>query len=234
MSRFVMVSFLFMGWTFYELSGGAGFSAPIRPEPIAIATAKPEVIRDQHVTAASLVTKPVIQARQPAALRRRNTAITATQSAQPARPAADPKQRSRVALAQIAALGETSFGFGLTGTGTGTGTGIPTGGSAVQLASLSGGLAPLASSQVLSDVQVNPSQPLDPAPTPAPDLRQVTASRVNMRSGPGTLYPVVTKLNRDTAVEVLKDSGTGWLHLRRVEDDQTGWIAASLISKKRP
>ncbi|WIY26448.1 SH3 domain-containing protein [Parasedimentitalea psychrophila] len=230
MSRFVMVSFLFMGWTFYELSGGAGFSPPIRPEPIAIATAtaKRQPIRDQHVTAASLVTKPVIQPRQPATLRR-STAIAASQ---PARPAADPEQRSRVALAQIAALGETSFGFGLTGAGTeaGTGPAPPTDDSAVQLASLSGGLAPLASSQVLSDVQVNRSLPRDPVP----DLRQVTASRVNMRGGPGTLYPVVTKLNRDTAVEVLKDSGTGWLHLRVVEDDQTGWIAASLISKKRP
>jgi len=219
MSRFVMVSFLFMGWTFYELSGGADFSPPKRPVSIAVAKVTPIV--GQHVTAASLVTKPVMQPVQPPILQPRSTDTVA---AQLDRPLADPELRSRVALMQIAAVGETSFGVGPNANG------IPTDDSAVQLASLSGGLTSLAGNKIVSDTAVEPIIPL----APAADLRHVTASRVNMRDGPGTLYPVVDKLNRDTAVEVLNDSGTGWLRLRVVDGEHIGWIAASLISKKRP
>lgn len=219
MSRFVMVSFVFMGWTFYELSGGADFTPPERPASIAIAKAAPVAV--QHVTAASLVTRPVIQPLQPPVLQPRSTERVATLSE---RPEADPELRSKVALMQIAAVGETSFGFGPNANG------IPTDDSSVQLASLSGGLTSLTGNKIVSDTAVEPIIPL----APAADLRHVTASRVNMRDGPGTLYPVVDKLNRDTAVEVLDDSGTGWLRLRVVDGEHIGWIAASLISKKRP
>ena len=215
MSRFVMVSFLFMGWTFYEVSGGANFAPPKRPDPIAVAKLDPIV--DQQVTAASLVTTPVMQP----VLQPRSTEVT---TAQPDRPQADPELRSRVALRQIAAVGETSFGFGLDANV------AQTNDSSVQLASLSDGLTPLSGNNIISDTVAEPIIPLPPAA----DLRRVTASRVNMRDGPGTLYPVVNKLNRDAAVEVLDDSGTGWLRLRVVDGEQIGWIAASLISKKRP
>jgi len=219
MSRFVMVSFMFMGWTFYEMSGGAGFAPPERPIPVAIAKLEP--LSDQHVTAASLITKPVIQPMQNPTLQLHSTDSVTTL---PTRPDADPELRSRVVLMQIAAVGETSFDFGAN-----VNT-APTDSSTVQLASLSGGLASLAGNKVISDTAVDPIIPLGPAI----DLRHVTASRVNMRDGPGTLYPVVNKLNRDAAVEVLDDSGTGWLRLRVVDGEQIGWIAASLISKKRP
>lgn len=217
MSRFVMVSFLFMGWTFYEMSGGADFAPPERPERVA--AAKLHRVNTHQATAASLVTKPVIQPVRQVAFQPRSTA-----GALHDRPNADPKLRSRVALAQITAMGEASFEYGLTANATATG------GATVQLASLSDGLASLAGSGIISNTAVTPIIPLDPTL----DLRHVTASRVNMRDGPGTLYPVVNKLNRDAAVQVLDDSGTGWLRLRVVDDAQTGWIAASLISKKRP
>jgi len=217
MSRFVMVSFLFMGWAFYEVSGGADFEPPQRPDTVVIA--KAPLVSTYQVTAASLVTKPVIQPiQQPVDQPLR------TDAARSDRPRADPELRSRVALAQIATLGESSFDYGLTETSP------PTGDASVQLASLSGGLTSLTGGEIISDAAVAPILPLEPVI----DLRHVTASRVNMRDGPGTLYPVVTKLSRNAAVEVLDDSGTGWLRLRVVDDAQIGWIAASLISQKRP
>ena len=218
MSRFVLVSFFFMGWTFYELSGGSDFVAPHRPEPIAVAKSKP--VTEPRVTAASLVPKPLLQPVQQPVLQPRNNKITA---ALPDRPVANPDLRSKVALAQITAVGD-SFEFGVR-------LGTPSSNEPqVQMASLSGGLGSLAEPQKLPIIDVQPVLP----PAPYLDLRHVTASRVNMRGGPSTIYPVVTKLSHDTAGEVLEDSGTGWLHLRVIEGSQTGWIAASLISKKRP
>jgi SH3-like domain-containing protein len=83
----------------------------------------------------------------------------------------------------------------------------------------------------------SPALASDPAPqtpeTADPDLREVTGTRVNMRDGPGTIYPVVARLNIGSKVEVLSDSGTGWLRLRTVPGQQLGWIASSLISKSQ-
>ena len=47
------------------------------------------------------------------------------------------------------------------------------------------------------------------------DRRTIRASRVNMRQGPGTSYPVITRLLGGEEVIVIEDSGTGWLHLPR-------------------
>ena len=38
MPRYILLSFLFMGWAFYELSGGANFRPP---ERVAVAEVKP-------------------------------------------------------------------------------------------------------------------------------------------------------------------------------------------------
>lgn len=66
----------------------------------------------------------------------------------------------------------------------------------------------------------------------AADIREVTGTRVNMRDGPGTTYPVIGRATLGQKVEVLNDSGNGWLRLRTVSGQQTGWISASLISKR--
>jgi len=210
-----MVSFLFLGWTFYEMSGGSDFAPPDSPPPLKVA--KSQTFHEPQVTAASLVPKPLMQpSRQPVLQPRRNSGLDTL----PYRPDADPNLRSQVALAQLTAVGD-GFKIGL-------GTLVaPSNAPSLQLASLPGGLAPLANETVTPTVDTQ----LVEGPI---DLRQVTASRVNMRNGPGTIHPVMAQLNRDAAVEVLEDRGTGWLHLRVVEDDRTGWIAASLISKKRP
>jgi uncharacterized protein YraI len=97
------------------------------------------------------------------------------------------------------------------------------------LASLEQGLAGLTSAE--------------PAPEPAPepvtvavapaDIREITATRVNMRDGPGTTHPILARLSLGHEVEVLGDSGNGWLRLRTLPEQQSGWISASLVSKAK-
>ncbi len=62
------------------------------------------------------------------------------------------------------------------------------------------------------------------------DIRTVQGSRVNMRSGPGTEYDVIDQLSQSTQVEILTDSGDGWVELRPVTGGATGWIAEFLLS----
>lgn len=87
------------------------------------------------------------------------------------------------------------------------------------------------------ELEVEPETPevieivQEPEPqTPAPDLRFVDGDRVNMRGGPGTDYAVVGKLVRNDMVEVLKDEGNGWLHLRDIATGQEGWMADWLVT----
>ncbi|UWQ45973.1 SH3 domain-containing protein [Leisingera aquaemixtae] len=212
MSRFVMLSFAFLGWGFYELSGGADFEPPQRPEPVAAAkpsTSAPETAR---ITAASLKAQPVLTRR--------------SQAKSPVRPKADPALRQRVAAAQLVSassvLASTQSAFS-----------VGSGGGTLQLASLDGGLAAITAAPAPQTAEV-PAAAADPAPEPVIDRRRVRASRVNMRQGPGTNYPVLARLLAGEEVIVIEDTGTGWLHLRAPEKGIVGWIAASLVSKKRP
>lgn len=61
------------------------------------------------------------------------------------------------------------------------------------------------------------------------DLRAVSGSRVNMRTGPGTDYGVLDKLVRGTQAEVIEVTGDGWARIRVVETGQVGWMAERLL-----
>lgn len=225
MSRFVIVSFAVLGWGFYEMSGGRDFTAPIRPveappQQQAQAETPPQVTtttkfqRSAKVRAASLVDTQLIQ-----------TAATP-------RPAADPESRQAIALAKIAAAGaalhntESAFAAGA-----GTGT--------LQLNSIQGGLAAMTtqfgSEGLAHNASLTTTEATPPEADPASylDIREIRASRVNMRQGPGTIYPVMARLLAGDEVLIIEDSGTGWLQLRSRTGDKVGWVAASLVSKKR-
>ncbi|WP_420586291.1 SH3 domain-containing protein [Ruegeria sp.] len=98
----------------------------------------------------------------------------------------------------------------------------------ITLASLEDGVAGLR--------QVTDETPEDVAETPAlpepeKDIREISGTRVNMRDGPGTIYPIIAKVTIGQKVEVLSDSGTGWLRLRVLPQQQVGWISSSLVRK---
>lgn len=232
MSRFVLVSFAFLGWGFYELSGGADFE-PRKERSDALEIAKAALTAPDESRQGSSSSRASEDAK---ALIRNVTfrAATSTQEAErPVRPAADPQLRSRVALRQITqarlAIGDSTNVF----------PAVAAEGAPLQLASLEGGLATLQPASAGADAQNDSPEPAgtaltEPQPEPEQDIRQIRASRVNMRQGPGTNYPVITRLLGGDEVIVFEDSGTGWLHLRAPGKGKVGWIAASLVSKKRP
>jgi uncharacterized protein YgiM (DUF1202 family) len=57
----------------------------------------------------------------------------------------------------------------------------------------------------------------------------VTGTRVNVRTGPGTNFPVVTQVNTNDVV-TLKDQAFGWYRVVLSDGSTTGWIAGWLLS----
>ncbi|XDA98789.1 SH3 domain-containing protein [Sulfitobacter sp. LCG007] len=62
-------------------------------------------------------------------------------------------------------------------------------------------------------------------------VREVTGSLVNVRGGPGTEFEVVGQLSRGAAVEILQDSGTGWVEMRPLDGGAPGWMADFLLGE---
>lgn len=67
-------------------------------------------------------------------------------------------------------------------------------------------------------------------PARAEDIRVVSGSRVNMRSGPGTNYGVITVLVQGAETEVLEELDNGWVRLRVVATGEEGYMAGRLLS----
>ncbi len=222
MPRLVIVSFMFLAWIFYELSGGTDFVPrgvrPPKPAP-QVAEAQPH--------AAPEAAAPRLAPRQPRdsdpgtntgtdfdrfTAETQRAALKARQAAR-----ADRLEQVRNSLNQGIAITPGKVGFGETE-------------GSIALTSLAQGLAGFEETTPESVAETAPEPVMRPAP--APDLRAVTGTRVNMRDGPGTIYPVVARLVMGHQVEVLSTSGTGWLRLRTLPERQIGWVAASLVSKK--
>lgn len=241
MSRFIFLSFAFLGWGFYELSGGSSFAPPNRPNDTLAQNTVNQAPTDRVQPPAKVQTERLQQA-----ARQRAASLVAPTVLQPRppsprveRPAADPQRRQVVALSQIVSaggdLGSSASAFATTGTA----SSAP---SSDQADFISGGLVAI-TAQLENDRQTQQRANLvevasaevetdNEAPTEALDIRRIRASRVNMRQGPGTIYPVIARLLNGDEVQVIDDSGTGWLHLRVRKGDKIGWVAASLVSRK--
>lgn len=57
----------------------------------------------------------------------------------------------------------------------------------------------------------------------------VTGSNVNVRTGPGTNFPIVTKVQNGAVVR-LKDQAFGWYNVVLPDGSTTGWIAGWLLN----
>ncbi|MBO8125908.1 MAG: SH3 domain-containing protein [Firmicutes bacterium] len=64
------------------------------------------------------------------------------------------------------------------------------------------------------------------------DYVRVSGDVVNIRTGPGTSYPALTKAKRGQAATV-EDGSNGWLKLR-FQDNLTGWVADWLVTPAEP
>ena len=224
--RFIFVTFLFLSWSFYELSGGDNFQ-PRRPEtqvasaavvtaatPVVHVVSNPAPPAPRPFSAVSLVAKPAIAAKPVDPV----DAALATST-----PSQNTAYDEAVAAAKLDQV-RSSLGQGLTMFSNADSTATP-----LTLASLEQD-EPRADNAA-GDTVSGASAPQPDWVAPPSDRREITGTRVNMRDGPGTTYPVLARLTIGQKVEVLGDSGTGWLRLRIQDGHQTGWISASLVSK---
>ena len=164
MVRFMVLTFVVLGWAFYEMSGGADFSPPDPVPAPRIAQGEPEgavtLIGADEATRAA----PVVLASLDA---------------------------PRV-VTGASAFGPTAFGAG----------------------------APVAAEPVSFEPEAT-DEPLF-------ERRTVAGSRVNMREGPGTGFPVVDVLSRGEGAEILAVED-GWARVR--SEGREGWMALSLLSE---
>ncbi len=213
--RLVLASFAILGLVFYEMSGGSDFRPPERP----VAATKPEA---EPTTA----DKPALQATaKPATtesvtrtLTIRPATLVATEANRTEAPQPGP-QEENPQLGQVRA----SLTEGLTLLPESFETPPP---SLIAVELGADGLDASDTPDGQQPEQTNTGFAAEPS-----DIREVIGTRVNMRDGPGTIYPVIARLGIGNQVEVLDDSGTGWLRLRTLPDKRLGWVSSSLVSK---
>lgn len=205
--RLILVTFAMLGWCFYVVSGGPDF------EPRGQRGAAPE-----HVAAAPKPTPkptPVQNAQQTAEQLVTNVAARTV----PARAEPAPVIASGDVVVSIDQPQEATLSGFSTFADQGTN---------LTLASLEDGAAGLQQVAVATQTDAAP-EPIQPEPQK--DIREISGTRVNMRDGPGTIYPVIGKATIGQKVEILSESGTGWLRLRVLPEQQIGWVSASLVRK---
>lgn len=62
------------------------------------------------------------------------------------------------------------------------------------------------------------------------DIRRVAGTRVNMRAGPGTEFRVLSALTQGTQIAVLEEPGHGWIMFEVLDTGETGWMADWLVA----
>lgn len=202
MTRVIIITFAMLGWSFYVMSGGPDF--------------EPRGTRAEQPVRVASVPEPKPA---PAPTSRAEELVTNVATrAVPVRVEPEPlvEEDTAVVLSQVVADPLSQF------------SAFDENGASFTLASLEDGAAGL--------LQVEPEIQDDVTPTsqvvePEKDIREISGTRVNMRDGPGTIYPIIAKATIGQRVEVLSDSGTGWLRLRLLPNQRVGWISASLVRK---
>ncbi|WP_413220160.1 SH3 domain-containing protein [Tritonibacter mobilis] len=216
MSRFLVVSFAGLALAFYELSGGADFSPPERPQ-----TESPSA----RVAAASdrgrIISRPAeTQLASPVLTPYSAPAVIKTATGNRADTASDTPTGSDAAVINIS-LREPASVVSLPQP---ISLNLPVTG--LRIGSIEGGLGAITTDE---------PQPVAAVATPEPigDMRKIRASRANVRLGPGTRFPVLMQLLAGDKVRVLNDDPSGWSLLENPKTGQVGWIAASLLSAKQ-
>lgn len=208
MPRYILLSFFFLGWAFYELSGGADFAPGSGTEESAETSVVQPVVAGTRAKLDQFRKERAAQAAGLASARRQ----------QPVEPTND---HTGSAVAQAGGSAVTSHKPKLAFLQPGEDLKIKV------AAILDAAPEPVA----------EPEQPVAPKTAvhepvlQKADLREVAVTRVNMRAGPGTAHDILARLERGQNVEVLENNGSGWLRLRTLPDDQVGWIAERLISR---
>ena len=200
MNRFIVLSFLVMGWGYYELSGGADFVPEQRPvvarapdplpEPQSEPATEPAVA---VATAAEDETDPLDSV----------TVVTRADTE-----ALDALPEAEDTAAAAAATPDTLE---------------------LDADSVADALAQALADPVVNtgEPEPLPEEQTASAPPTAADLREVTGDTVNLRDGPGTNFNVVDRLSRGTVISVLDTGPDGWVYVEI--NGLTGWMSSDFL-----
>ena len=194
MLRFMVVTFLLLGWGFFELSGGTDFEPPQREEASLNALLQQvaedegaEVTRASAAQSITILGEPTVPVQTQAAV----TPLTEVPTAE--------SPTTLASFGQVTPIDTTE----------------PE--------------APVEEVAIAPETEVAPILGLESLVT-ALDLREVTGTRVNMRTGPGTNFDVITQLVQGDQAEVLQSSDNGWVNIRVLATGEEGWMAARLMT----
>ncbi len=209
MFRFIVLSFGFMGWAFYEMSGGSEFDADVmRAARLEAAASKQTPKVDSKPLVIAAAPKVVVDTDPPLETPPFEAEVT------------------RVAL-NLTTLGDV--GNNLDGAVTAA---IQTVDAAVpQNVSI---ITSSADTPAIIPSLINPNdgvatQASLQAGTSA-DIRTVSGNRVNVRGGPGTDFGIVARLVRGDAVKIIQDDGNGWVQFEALDGLASGWMADFLLT----
>lgn len=252
MWRFILVSFAFLGWSFYELSGGSDYApradslqvhwdnnrslrraeaearrdlAAVQPravDPQRLETSEASVASDQAAAIDQALAAALDSKKSGGVVAATGDAGTATTTLAEIKDETAQPFRVEVSLATATDLG---LGFGLAGLSAEVAP-LPGEERVEPRIDAAGTVAtPAISTEITTDIGAGPSADAAPA-----DIRSVTGSLVNMRAGPGASFEKITQLRLGTRVEVIDRSPNGWLYLRVAETGTEGWMAGWLVT----
>lgn len=204
MWRFILVSFVFLGWSFYVLSGGSDYEPRVQSIQ---ARAKLDNVRP--------LARPV--AVEVAELETPATTTTDSSSVTHALPLLDDLEltnddKFEITLASVSAA-ETSAPA--------LEANIEKAENLTQVPDVT---------ETLVEPVLDQPELTEELATPAADIRKVTGFIVNLRDGPSTYYLAIGSLSKGDEIEVLKDPGEGWLNIRVPGTGQVGWMADWLVT----
>ncbi len=204
-TRFIVISFVFLGWAFYQLSGGSKFD--------------PEVTRMSRIEAPNEVETALLESSTPAERAAEINVEPVTLELATAQEVLTPKPRLNTTPARVVQETEARLKQAALEVEEEQQIILP---SLIQDAvpSDEGSVTPVDFSQ---------GEPAA-APSASADRRIVSGSRVNVRGGPGTDFQIVNRLVRGDEVEILEDPGNGWVRLRPVGGGTVGWMADFLLT----
>lgn len=220
MFRVMFITFGVLGWTWYELSGGSEFEAGDRgimlmaavDEQAPMADTAPEVTRADIAAADLTSVAPAQEVNVP----RRQQAPAPAKTVIAAKPVVPADPEKFAALLEAALPNEPEGNF----------DGAPS----ADVTPVAAVITPVAAEATPVAAVAEPVTAEPAVMTPdATDMRVVVGSRVNLRDGPATSYGVVTQLLQGEFVEVLDETGDGWVRLRAVDGDNEGWMAADFL-----
>ncbi|QFT57796.1 Bacterial SH3 domain protein [Sulfitobacter sp. THAF37] len=218
MKRFILLSFGFLGWAFYEMSGGPDFE-PRSAQIASMASAaqpqersQPTVITNIESDASAPTRSAFVDTDPPFddsadsdVVTRVSLNLTTLTDVPNKTEAAERKITPAVAKVSV------------------NNTGVPQN---------AGVLTASADTPAIIPSLIDPNDGVNMATSAATggDVRIVSGSRVNVRGGPGTDHGVVAKLTEGDEVRVLLDNGNGWVKMQPLDGSPEGWMADWLLT----